>query len=425
MRIQKNQRNIPLCLNKFGEFLLSFKQDMHDRFSGTEFVFTQFDGPKLELPWFDGFIRKGKRSLAMIVTLDVDTQKGQEALQAAVAAYKGTLPFFKSYSHSGKLKIHVIVDLAEGELKGNRFHVKKKLRVDAEKAAIKIARIIGFDPSYIDRQGILRLFITESFYWNVQEVRETITDAALQALHDQTMAEQARAKALAKLDSSSSAVKTHIDHLNDKLGVKGWAAKDEQHQEEVSRSLQWAVKSAKAFIADKFDTVRAQFPELSDTAIKCLLLYIAACNNGTAWLSSKIGISLLSERNFYEARKELQAAGVLRLEEKAIRHEKAAVFSFAEELTAFAVKVKDKVRIFAGNMKEKFEQFLANGGGPGSYNCIEVALCIQAALQGLSYLDVVALLMNDPTWCMELCYRSKRVKNTFKWASQYVRSKGG
>lgn len=421
----KNQRNIPLVLDKYGEFLLKFKMTCTHKYLDTTLSFDQFSMGKMDLPLFDGTIRKGNREVAKMITIDVDSDEGEAKLRECMTAYNGSLPIFKSYSHSGKMKVHLIIDVLSGELKGNRFMADHKLFINPVKAAKMLATIIGLPLKYVDLMGVSRCFITESLYWAFQEVRESVTFSELQQQYDDFMAENVRREALAKLDASSTMAEVQLAKAEALAKKTGWAAKDEEWKASRERQLRGTISSATLFVENRLEQAKLAFPGLSEQALRCLLLYVAAAREGKAWLSSFIGITVLGERQFYGARKDLEQSGLLTVSAHYVIHKTSTVFALAAELTAFATKVRDKVVVFAGNMQDKLRQFLEAGGGAGSFNSLEVILCLMANSLGIGLDDVLAVLHTCSEWLDEERYRTQRVCRTFNWATRTVAKNQG
>jgi hypothetical protein len=153
----------------------------HSRFKSATYSTDDLRASKLDLPLFDGFIRKSGRILAAVVTLDVDNDIGSEMLENAAKNYiarNGLLPLFLSKSVSGKTKVHCGFGIANGEVSedGSIFKVdlaSKGAYVDFSELARLIAYELSIPESQLDLKGCSRCFCTESFLASMGHVKFT------------------------------------------------------------------------------------------------------------------------------------------------------------------------------------------------------------------------------------------------------------
>ena len=286
-----------------------------------------FDKPKDELPLFGGFLYGkgrcgGEKATEAIVTLDVDDQMNAQRLEAAFDEADDTR-FFKSYSASGKCKVHAVVRLVDDSGRRRYF--------DPKKALDGLCLILGYDYAKVDPQGALKLFVTRSFV----EALECTFDKPVQTIgYDELLIEVEKAE---RITAKGTFDKTDPDCLPCHIGI-------------TLEATRWA------------ETVVATLPidrQAVPATVKALaaLASVPMNNDGLRFLSESV-VEGVSPAGVIRALRRLIDVGVLTVVERAIRKRKCRLFRVNIPVPVVTpMSVKDPIKVV-----ERYAETLAESG---------------------------------------------------------------
>jgi len=406
--VKVSVRNVPLNTSKFGSFLLSFKQYKSCKFAGTTYCDSQLDGPKGDLPLLDGWIRKSQKTVAALISLDVDSEEGQAALKKCVETTGMNLPIFTSKSASGKLKVHLVVDACRGDLVNDRFKFKGRVYVDHAAQAKELATVIGLPHQFLDLKGSARCFLTASLAYAMENQKASCSLKELKLAYSEVKAAQMRAQLMTPEGALS------------KFGIE---VEETPVQKELCPKL---VAQVSGLVDTLVPALTEEFGpmdmDLDEKTIRLLALHLIFQVGGKVWLSSnlvKAVLNLKSNSGYYPRRKILLAFGLIKEYSGYEAHKTSRVCTLGVRAMKFVEEHLAHIEIRTCQTLEGYYNRVQENFCAGYFNTFEVYLCSFAVRTGYRFDDVLDLLSTNHSWASE-SRRIKRLEGVWKWACKKI-----